>query len=79
VPKHNPKTGEPDPELADKLFRLVERWQGYSFISDGIDVLSREEILELAQSSLWWTEKTASILKAFLKREAKRTLRAPSK
>jgi hypothetical protein len=47
---HNPATGPPDEELAANLFALVERDQGHAFISDGIEVLSRQETFGLARA-----------------------------
>ncbi len=41
-----------DEKLADELFSLVEHLQGEAYISDGIGVLSREEVFALARRSL---------------------------
>jgi hypothetical protein len=64
---HDPKTGEPDPDLAAKLFNLVEPDQGHAFISDGIEVLSRAEILSIARASLQHSENVCRKLRKFLK------------
>ena len=64
--RHNPTSGSPDPQLAHRLFGAVETAQGYAFISDGIEVLSRAEILDLARASLKWTRVVAKTLEQFL-------------
>ncbi len=66
---HDPKTGPPDPDLANELFGLVERDQGYAFISDGIEVLSRAEIFTLAQAALKNSRRVVRTLERFMKRE----------
>jgi len=68
MPIHNPATGKPDVLLGDKLFRLVEEAQGKAFISDGIDVFSRKEILALARGSLKWSRIVVRKLEGFLRR-----------
>lgn len=65
--RHDPRTGSPDPKLAHRLFGLVETHQGYAFISDGIEVLSRKEIIWLAQGSLKWSRQVVRDLEKFLK------------
>lgn len=67
--QHDPKTGPPDPELGNELFNLVEMDQGWAFISDGIVVLSRHEIFNLAQASLKHSRRVVRILEKFMKRE----------
>ena len=67
--RHDPATGRPDPQLAHRLFGVVETPQGYAFISDGIEVLSRAEILDLARASLKWTRVVAKTLEQFLEAE----------
>ena len=64
---HDPKTGTPSPRLADKLFRAVELEQGYAFISDGVDVLSKQELLAIARGSLKHSQNVCKILRQFLK------------
>lgn len=65
--RHDPKTGEPDERLADELFGLIEKDQGYAFISDGIGVLSKTELLRLAQAALTHSEKVCRNLRKFIK------------
>ena len=68
--QHDLKTGRPDAELAHELFGLVERHQGYAFISDGIVVLSRSEIFGVARASLKNTRIVERRLTKFLKKYA---------
>lgn len=49
-----------------ELFRLVERDQGYAFISDAIDELPNARVLDIARGSLKHTEATAAKLKRFI-------------
>ena len=67
--QHDPKTGDPDPQLADRLFNLVQKDQGWAFISDGIEVLSRREIFNLAQASLKYSRRVVRKLERFMKDE----------
>ena len=66
---HDPKTGTPDPKLANELFLLVEYDQGQAFISDGTGVLSRKEIFDLAQAALKHSRIVVRKLEQFMKRE----------
>jgi len=68
VARHNPRNGKPDPKLAEELFALVEEDQGYAFISDGIEVLSKKEILWLARASLKHTKIVVNRLEKFIYR-----------
>jgi hypothetical protein len=56
-------------ELAEQLFNKIQTFQGYAFISDGITGLnlSDEEVLEIAKTSLYWTNKTVRTLRKFIK------------
>lgn len=58
--------------MADELFKLVEGPGGYAHISDGIDVLSEDQILELAARARGQHEKCAKLLNAFIYHHAKR-------
>jgi hypothetical protein len=69
---HDPATGEPDAELAAELFALVERDQGWAFISDGIEVLSRVEIFNLARASLKYSRRVVRTLEKFMATEFER-------
>ena len=52
--------------MADELFRLVERDAGYAHISDGIDILSEEELLDLAEKCRGRHEACVKLLNDFL-------------
>ena len=65
---HDPRTGESEKLLADELFRLVEKDQGRAFISDGIEALSRREIIALAKGSLMHSRKVVLLLEGFIGR-----------
>lgn len=54
--------------LGKELFTLVEREQGYSFISDAVDGLPPERVLSIARASLRHTENTARKLREFIKK-----------
>lgn len=51
-----------------ELFQLVERDQGYAFISDAIDELPDERVFNIARGALAHTEAVARKLRAFLKK-----------
>lgn len=68
---HDHKTGPPDEKLGDELFLLIERDQGRSFISDGIGILSRKEIFDLAMASIKYHAKCLVKLKRFMKKETR--------
>jgi hypothetical protein len=53
--------------LGYKLFRLVEREQGYAFISDAIDGVSDERVLDIARGSLAHTRILVKQLERFIK------------
>jgi hypothetical protein len=53
--------------LGGKLFRLVEREQGYAFISDGIDGLPDDRVLDIARGSLAHTKVLVKQLERFIK------------
>lgn len=52
--------------LGKELFRLVERDQGYAFISEAVDELPGERVLDIARGSLKHTEATAAKLRRFI-------------
>lgn len=52
--------------LADDLFRAVELEQGFAFISDGLDVLSDEDIVAIARGSLYHSRRVVRILEKWL-------------
>jgi hypothetical protein len=52
--------------LGKELFRLVERDQGYAFISDAVDELPADRVLDIARGSLKHTEATAAKLRRFI-------------
>lgn len=54
--------------LGDELFLLIERDQGKAFISDGIGMLSEDQIFALARQSLAISENIAKKLRMWLKR-----------
>lgn len=58
-------------KLARELFALVELHQGRAFISDGMEILSKADVLAMARKSLYHTNKTAAVLKTFLKKHDK--------
>ena len=68
--QHDPKTGPPNPGLAHELFNLVESDQGHAFISDGCEVLSTQEIFNLAQAALKYSRRVVRTLEGFMLREA---------
>lgn len=53
--------------LGDQLHDLVEESQGYAYISDGINNLSDQRVLQIAQISLAWNLETVKRLKKFIK------------
>jgi D-alanyl-D-alanine carboxypeptidase len=55
--------------MAEQLFNMVQETQGHSFISDSIvDLdLEREDILDMAKTSLILTKTTVRILEKFIK------------
>ena len=57
--------GKTKAQLADELFRLVERDQGAAFISDG---LLPERVFDVARISLHHSEAVARKLKRWLKK-----------
>jgi len=52
--------------LADELFALVERDQGYSYISDGNGHMTRDQIVAVARASLEAHERCARALRRWL-------------
>lgn len=54
--------------LGRKLFRAVERNQGYAFISDAVEDMTDDEVLEIARRSLEFEKKCVTILEQFLER-----------
>lgn len=58
--------------MAEELFALVERDAGYAHISDGIDILSEKELLNLAAKSRDLHERCAKKLNAFVLHHANR-------
>ncbi len=54
--------------LGKELFALVERDQGYSFISDAIDELPDEKVFDIARGALKHTEITARKIRQWLKK-----------
>lgn len=57
--------------IAAELFSLVEREQGASFISDGMEEMDRETFLDCVESSLLSTLETARLFRAFLKKHGR--------
>lgn len=62
----------PDNKLADELFRLVEKDAGFAHISDGIDVLGENDLMELAEKSRARHDQCVKLLNAFLTHHWKR-------
>jgi hypothetical protein len=55
---------------ADEIFRLVEKDQGFAFISDGLGaVKSLQDLYAIVKITLRHTEKTARLIRAWLKKE----------
>lgn len=54
--------------LGTELFGLVERDQGYAFISDAIGELPPERVFDIARGALKHTEATAKKIRSFLKK-----------
>lgn len=67
MPAHDPTSGPPDPVLADELWSMICREQGYAFISDGIEVLSRPELFGIARASLKHSRVVCRRLEKWLK------------
>ena len=57
--------------LGYKLFDLVERDQGYPFISDAVDELPDERVLAIARGALKHSEAVVVKLRKFLKQHDK--------
>lgn len=64
-----PERDRADPKLARELFALVEKDQGFAFISDGIEGLSRKQIFDLANGSLKYSRRVVRKLEQFMLRE----------
>lgn len=60
--------------MATELFKLVEGPGGYAHISDGIDVLSEEQLLELAEQCRDRHQECAKLLNSFLYHHSKRVV-----
>jgi hypothetical protein len=58
--------------MADELFGLVQRPAGYAHISDGIDVLNEDQLLDLAIGSRDRHEECVKLLNTFILHHAKR-------
>lgn len=58
-------------KLGDELFRLVERDQGFAFISDGIGLLSEDKIFELARETIKLNNRVNRKIKRWLKNHGK--------
>lgn len=52
----------------DELFRAVESAQGYAYISDGIDVLSLQQMVALAKNSRRQHNKSVTIINSWLRK-----------
>lgn len=52
----------------DELFRAVEGAQGYAYISDGIDVLPLERMIETAKTARRNHNKSVTIINAWLRK-----------
>lgn len=63
--------GKPDESLAHELFGVIETEQGFAHISDGITVLTRDEILGIARASLKHHRKCVLLLEDFLRKHIK--------
>lgn len=63
------------PTLADELFGLVERDAGYAHVSDGIEVLTEGEIMQLAENVRERHIRCVNLLDAFLLHHWKRIAR----
>lgn len=55
-----------------ELFDLVERDQGYAFVSDAISGLPAERVFDIARGALKHTEITAQKIRRFLKKYGER-------
>ena len=62
-------------KLGKELFSKMQAIQGHSFLSDAIEELSDDRVLELAPIILEWQEEGVKVLREFL--EAHLTKRAP--
>lgn len=51
-----------------ELFGLVERDQGYAFVSDAVDELPDDRVFDIARGALAHTEIVAKKIRAFLKK-----------
>lgn len=58
----------PVEKLNDELFQLVERDQGYAFISDGMGSMTREQFFAMARRALKHSRAASQKLGAFLKK-----------
>jgi len=54
--------------LGAELFELVERDQGYAFISDAVDELPDERVFDIARGALKHSEIVVRKIRGFLKK-----------
>lgn len=54
-------------KLGKELFELMQGIQGNAFISDSVETLSDERVLELAARKLEWQKEGVKVLREFLK------------
>lgn len=64
---------EEERNLGAELFDLVERDQGYAFISDAISGLPDEKVFDLARGALKHTEITARKIRQWLKKHGEQS------
>jgi len=53
--------------LGQKLWRLIEKPQGYAFISDSCTDWSDERVIERAKIALEWEQEAVKVLRRFIK------------